>query len=677
MQNKDLTTLEINILSQQQLERITNDNTIVEDGIYLTPDTSISYTPQELTEEQQAQARSNLDVYSIGQVDADLADLADNLSAKISEVEDRTSETESDIEDIYQTMNSFATTDYVAEIAVGQKTSDGGEIFNDYDNNTAAYSYAHAEGHQTTASGEASHAEGFETTAEGSYSHTEGVSNKASGLASHTEGGGTRAIGMASHAEGANTTASGEYSHSEGSSNYMPESIEGLDLTDSESIKTNWLNGPRFSLAKGKASHVEGEDTLALGDMSHAEGSMTMASGMASHAEGCETVAAGIYSHTEGYYTTAFGNYSHTEGSNTVASGKYAHAEGEGSFSGVDYFINSLGYSLEEVQSLSTAQIKEVWTSLSGGFSWAKGEASHIEGKNNLALGGYSHTEGEQNIAEGVCAHAEGYMSSAKGEYSHAESNSTASGYCAHAEGASTVASGQYSHAEGATNTVSGDYSHVEGYENIVTGDYGAHAEGSLNKASGSYSHVEGVVSESRGPYSHAEGEGTIATGCAQHVQGRCNIEDNASLNDGYGNYAHIVGNGTDLESENRSNAHTLDWSGNAWFAGDVYVGSTSGTNKDAGSKKLATEDFVESNFAKVDSENLADGAIMIFDQSKNKLVDSGYTIDTFKQWVRDYIEGYMSTTIILKDDGSQNIVVNGAVEITDNSDGSQNLTIL
>lgn len=39
-----------------------------------------------------------------------------------------------------------------------------------------------------------------------------------------------------------------------------------------------------------------------------------------------------------------------------------------------------------------------------------------------------------------------------------------------------------------------------------------------------------------------------------------------------------------------RSNAHTLDWSGNAWFAGDVYVGSTSGTNKDAGSKKLATE---------------------------------------------------------------------------------------
>ena len=55
--------------------------------------------------------------------------------------------------------------------------------------------------------------------------------------------------------------------------------------------------------------------------------------------------------------------------------------------------------------------------------------------------------------------------------------------------------------------------------------------------------------------------------------------------------YANIVGNGTSDTA--RSNAHTLDWDGNAWYAGDVYVGSTSGTNKDEGSKKLATEEFV------------------------------------------------------------------------------------
>lgn len=32
--------------------------------------------------------------------------------------------------------------------------------------------------------------------------------------------------------------------------------------------------------------------------------------------------------------------------------------------------------------------------------------------------------------------------------------------------------------------------------------------------------------------------------------------------------YAHIVGNGTSDTA--RSNAHTLDWSGNAWYAGSV-----------------------------------------------------------------------------------------------------------
>ena len=55
---------------------------------------------------------------------------------------------------------------------------------------------------------------------------------------------------------------------------------------------------------------------------------------------------------------------------------------------------------------------------------------------------------------------------------------------------------------------------------------------------------------------------------------------------------AHIVGNG--MSNTKRSNAHTLDWEGNAWYSGDVYVGSTSGTNRDEGSKKLATVEEVQ-----------------------------------------------------------------------------------
>jgi hypothetical protein len=58
------------------------------------------------------------------------------------------------------------------------------------------------------------------------------------------------------------------------------------------------------------------------------------------------------------------------------------------------------------------------------------------------------------------------------------------------------------------------------------------------------------------------------------------------------------VGNGT--SEEKRSNAHTLNWDGTAWFAGDVYTGSTSGVDMDEGSKKLATEDFVKSSYEKL-----------------------------------------------------------------------------
>lgn len=148
-------------------------------------------------------------------------------------------------------------------------------------------------------------------------------------------------------------------------------------------------------------------------------------------------------------------------------------------------------------------------------------------------------------------------------------------------QGKETVASGQASHAEGYQTTASGDNSHAEGNDTKASG-FAAHAEGSHTVASNIYSHAEGIDTKATGPYSHAEGESTVASSTDQHVQGRRNIKDE---ND---KYAHIVGNGNSTKA---SNAYTLDWEGNAWFAGNVYVGSTSGTNKDDGSVRLVTED--------------------------------------------------------------------------------------
>ena len=52
-------------------------------------------------------------------------------------------------------------------------------------------------------------------------------------------------------------------------------------------------------------------------------------------------------------------------------------------------------------------------------------------------------------------------------------------------------------------------------------------------------------------------------------------------------------------------NAFTVDENGEGWFGNDVYVGSTSGTNKDEGSQKLATENYVKGLFDKLNSNQL------------------------------------------------------------------------
>ena len=101
---------------------------------------------------------------------------------------------------------------------VGQLTATGigCEIFNDYENNIASSTYAHAEGSGTKATAPGAHAEGNSTTASSTYAHAEGYSTEASGEGSHAEGEKTTASGYCSHAEGYNATASGGYSHAEG-----------------------------------------------------------------------------------------------------------------------------------------------------------------------------------------------------------------------------------------------------------------------------------------------------------------------------------------------------------------------------------------------------------------------------------------------------------------------------
>jgi hypothetical protein len=71
---------------------------------------------------------------------------------------------------------------------------------------------------------------------------------------------------------------------------------------------------------------------------------------------------------------------------------------------------------------------------------------------------------------------------------------------------------------------------------------------------------------EAKGDDSTALGDGTVATGAAQVVIGKFNESPSESEEPDTTN-AFIIGNGT---SETRSNAATIDWGGNATFAGNL-----------------------------------------------------------------------------------------------------------
>lgn len=313
------------------------------------------------------------------------------------------------------------------------------------------------------------------------------------------------------------------------------------------------------NIASGNSSHAEGYKTTASRNNSHAEGYKTTASGDSSHAEGSETKASGDDSHAEGCYTIASGIRSHAEGSDTTASGSSSHAEG-----------------------FDTT---------------ASGHSSHAEGQNTIAFGDNSHTEGYGTTVFGYHSHAEGYKT-------------TASGFTSHAEGKNTTASGDYSHVQGKYNKVyckevitnntniyldnnneycignsytfnpdSGLYN-LDNYiytklDNTIVGKYiGLHYNSPILYKFDTVTSID---------YTIIEGTGTKYT--AEEIK----------------TYAHMVGNG--IADDNRSNAHTLDWDGNAWYASDVYVGGTS--QDDTNAKKLATEEYVDEKLSEITIEQL------------------------------------------------------------------------
>ena len=310
-------------------------------------------------------------------------------------------------------------------------------------NGLALGDHSHVEGNGSVAYDNSSHAEGTGTAAMGKYSHAEGLETKAIGSRSHSEGQETTAYTYESHSEGNKTYAGARGSHAEGfasetsKSGYTSNTLTAKAQPSDTSA--NWYNG---------ASHAEGNATIAQGLGAHAEGEKTFANERATHAEGKGTVVKSEYSHAEGNATTAgtahdTGTAAHSEGESTKAMAWASHAEG--------YQSEANG-----------------WTAHAEGANTLVGTGSQPTAYNADSDGYFAHAEGNGTWAKGSASHAEGRHTQALKKYGHAEGwGTTANGIAAHAEGEDTQANAECSHAEGWETRTNNDCEHAEGQYNV------------------------------------------------------------------------------------------------------------------------------------------------------------------------------------------------------------------
>lgn len=121
------------------------------------------------------------------------------------------------------------------------------------------------------------------------------------------------------------------------------------------------------------------------------------------------------------------------------------------------------------------------------------------------------------------------------------------------------------------------------------SGSYGKYslAVGEYVRAEGEDSLAVGFEAQAKGLDSVAFGQGTKATHKAQVVFGTYNTPDTSSATSGKGDFVELIGNGTGENA--RSNARTLDWSGNETLAGKLTVGANPTNAMD-----VATKDYVD-----------------------------------------------------------------------------------
>lgn len=292
--------------------------------------------------------------------------------------------------------------------------------------------------------------------------------------------------------------------------------------------KLNNFNRSIRNIGSGNAANnyatAFGYNTSAEGSGSHAEGYHTLAQGHHSHAEGEETEAQGENSHAEGHYTLAQGEASHAEGFDNIIDGIGSHIEGYG---------NSIALNVK---------------------------ALHIEGIGNNAEIGEIKSIADINISleassiPKINSLSQPIQFNGRDYYYYIVD-------IASCDTLANVLTSKYDLAIGQLSLIVRFIGSVEVYDvlALIEGPYAVYY---LEKTPALEStNLSSVYIATFYPNQLIK-KGLMSLSEGAHIQGKYAIikED----------YAHIVGGGESLEI--KKNIHTLDWNGNAEFAGDVIA---------------------------------------------------------------------------------------------------------
>lgn len=264
--------------------------------------------------------------------------------------------------------------------------------------------------------------------------------------------------------------------------------------------------------------------------------------------------------------------------------------------------------------SSGTDNAKDEYIYLSGSSAFEKigNTSGNVVNLNDGVATGSIQQEGSVVGTTAIYASALGSQTSALGAYSHSEGQKTLAGSIYDSDSAQWT---KQSHAQGYMTTASNWQSHAEGGNTLASGSQ-SHSQGHATTASGWCSHAEGHQTLASGSYSHAQGEGTIANQTTETVIGKFNSIPGTSQ-------AFIIGNGTGTATSNRSNAMTVDWSGNQTLAGSLTVGRDPTSNME-----VATKQYVDNNSSNDNESFITEQDKNIFTVSYNSydFYNHGYT---------------------------------------------------